>query len=245
MKKALVAGCSYTYGQELVANPKDQNGDFALEQSPENTEYRLRNRWVSVLLEKLGASVLTDLSSPGSSNDKIFRTVTNRLIIDDKPDVVVVGWSYDDRTEFYDKRDNYFHQFQNNNEYNSFKDNLKFLKQMYYNYNFEANVHIQKTVRYQYLLAVSLKALNIPFLFCNCADSTWGLSRQSEFIVNTSTKSMLSNYRKEVGLNHYMINSFNEFSDKYPRGPGGHPLAAANLVWADELYNYVSRNNIL
>lgn len=243
MKKALVVGCSYTYGQELVVDSKDQTNKFEIEQEKRNVEYRLATRWVSQLCTNTNAGTILDLSRPGASNDYIFRIATDYLFLEERPDVAIIGWTYDDRVEFYDRKDQYFHQFQNNSEYSG-KDNLKFIKQVYYDYNFEANVHIQKSYRLKLSLATVLRSMNIPFLFCESATSTWGLSRQRGYEEDEKTRKMGVETTRYLAASYYNTTTFNLSSHGLPRGPGNHPLAAAHSKWADVLTSHVKEHKL-
>ena len=115
--KLIGAGDSWCWGAELV-DPIEEptpimnlpGGGFERQAKPVNIDFRLKNRYINRLADKLNADELIDLSSPSLSNDAIVRKLMEWLSVEgyltgrDTSELFVsIGWTSPERREFYYK----------------------------------------------------------------------------------------------------------------------------------------------
>lgn len=110
MKELIVTGDSWTFGSEIIDPSLDPNiEEWALE----NTKYRESHIFPNLLAKKLNLNLIKNLSFPGASNDRIFRSIYNYLLkyyINDGKSLsdvfLIVQLSSFDRRDFYYKSQN-------------------------------------------------------------------------------------------------------------------------------------------
>lgn len=105
MKDLIVSGDSWTFGSEIIdpiLNPNIEEWDL------NNTNYRESHIFPNLLSDKLNLNLIKNLSFPGASNDRIFRSIYNYLLkyyIQDsklvKDVFLLVQLSSHDRLDFY------------------------------------------------------------------------------------------------------------------------------------------------
>ena len=210
--RLLVSGCSLIYGDEL----SDRN-----------------LRWAKLFADHFKFKEIVDLSEPGCSNPGIVRRTTNHLLSDSKFDFVLIGWSYNERQEFY--RKGKFVEFLKSSSHKLGWTERTLHSLVFGAYDRPLDVKFVEGIKYRLLLAAFLRTDKIPYLFVPCGDDT---------LYDTWPN---DKYRRAVELDPGIMGgrSYNNSSDDFERGPNGHPLEEANKSWATKIIEYVARHNIL
>lgn len=89
MAKLFAFGCSYTYGHGL--------SDCIVGKTNAGPEPS-KLTYINVLAEKLGIEKVWNLAMPGKSNKWILSAIEENLSLIDKDDIVIVQWSFIDRS---------------------------------------------------------------------------------------------------------------------------------------------------
>lgn len=242
--KVLIHGCSLTFGDELVADEKWRNVHSSLEHAdPDNRKHRLKNRWAGIFCDHFGLDERVDKSRGGCTNPTIFRETINE-VIQHHYDFVLLGWSFNERLEFFNRKTyGWLHLQRWSYEHYTWKDNtLRHL--MFGEYDRTPELLELEGARHRFALASILDNLGMPYLFIPAGDN---------FTCNVPAyhdeAGQLRSFKQIMQNNHRVImgDSFSEFSNKngYPIGPASHPLEEANAAWAKKMIEHTEANQIL
>ena len=129
------------------------------------------NTYWSTLLKQHTAHEIVNVSFPGASNHRIFRTTINHLSTASvKPSLVIIGWTCHERFEYsFDSKIEYYN-FQRHNLFTQpspHKDFLKFADLHLADWEFG----LTNTLTYMCALQQFLKSHNIPYLYINMFNS--------------------------------------------------------------------------
>lgn len=236
MTKILYAvGDSFTFGQELIK-------DEARPKYYEQTEVERQRCYIGLLAKKLNVEQI-NAARPGGSNQFMYRrmlTDVSDLLTKYSPNeiFVMVGFTYVGRREFFKTNGNVFDFLPNwepsspDPGYDLWHLLTRDFSSDYADFAFDQMM----------LLGVQnfLRVNNIPFLL------SWSL-RHDSLSKTEATIIPETIIKQRCLLNRWYDQSFMNFTflNKFPRGPGGHPLDEAHIAWADLLYDYIQKNNLL
>lgn len=182
-------GDSWMWGAELV-DPVEEpvplfnipGGEFERHHKPINLKYRLKNRYVNLFQDLIGAEELVDLSKCSISNDTIKRRLLNWLCAegylsgkDTSNLFVLIGWTSPERREFYWKdrygEDNYIHFGPWTMDIkhhpcstNKHEPELDEFFRLYFDHFWNEKEFIDRWMRQVYETQVLLKSLNIKYV---------------------------------------------------------------------------------
>lgn len=193
---------------------------------PDNLEVSYGN----LIAKKLNATLHCHARSAGS-NDRVMRT-TKEYLQDNKPDLIIIGWSTWEREEWYNKDDNTWYQVNGSGidsvpkeweqRYKEFIINIDWLQK-----TIEAH---QKIWEFHGFLTYK----KIPHLFFNCDLTLSAIPEKNlpmyewhhSYIDPYSTTFSYANYLQSIGCKP---NKYLHF------GPDGH------AKWAEFLFPYLTR----
>jgi len=204
-----VNGDSHSYGN----NVKNRSKTFA-----------------SLLAQALDFELVNSAKS-GASNDRIIRT-TRDYLLDNRPDLVIIGWSTWEREEW-----EYQGQFYDVNSYHGAIPESLITK--YKNWVIEqtSETLIKKSQQIHekiYKLHCELIEKQIPHVFFNCMYNFFEIKNQQEW-----NNSYVGPYENNLSYYWYLKNQ-NFVTDKwYHFDEDGH------WAWADFLIGYIKENKLL
>jgi len=197
-------GCSYIFGAEM---PDDGRG------GPRATPSRLT--WPALLAEDLGLEYECYARS-GSGNLQIAEQVLNHLA-STEPAVYVIGWTWPDR-----------YDYKNHDQWETIRacDNTKFSDSFFINYYSQYCNQLQLLLNIK-LVSDILTAKKYPYIMTY-------MDNGHVFEVGTPAVTMLQGMADQV-LTRFDGQGFNVWCDlnRFPKGPGGHPLQEAHLAAAE------------
>jgi len=261
-------GCSLTWGDELatiILSDKGKNYDknrwdkIAATRPPgcdeyqstsvlisDNEEYRLAHSWPGQLSKLLDCEDFENDGFPGGSNKRILRTTLDWILYNKerhKDLFVVIGWTYHNRIEIWDQPTKSYKQYNLNLNKNMDKDEAKFIEgywQRTYNEYERLSNFFQEVI----ILQSFLKSYEIDYLFFNAIQDFKDIKRNMDLFV-------FKHLIKEIDQKRYFMLEAGNFlnwaleENKYPHGPGYHPLEKGHAEWAKVLYKYINENNLV
>lgn len=275
--KIIACGDSWTWGAELV-DPIEEpvpimkldGGGHDRQNKPINKAYREKNRYIGLLAEKLRATVV-DLSSPGISNDTIYRLLLDYLLENDylggkdTTDLFIsIGWTSPERTEFFYKEkwggDNFamfgpwsIDQKYDNEELNDFFN-------LYYKYFSHPAEYIRRYIIQIYNLEMILKKFNIKYVMHQAfyhhlheTLTTWDDDRYIRTSLDKITKAdkklydmidpvrFLNKDQSDGTMHHTII----KLGGKENVFEVWHPNTLGHRLFADYLYSYIIENKLI
>jgi len=174
---------------------------------------------------------LVNLAKSGASNDRIIRT-TRDYLLDNRPDLVVIGWSTWEREEW-----EYQGQFYDVNSYHGAIPESLITK--YKNWVIEQTPEtlIKKSQQIHekiYKLHCELMEKQIPHVFFNCMYNFFKIKNQQDW-----NNSYVGPYENNLSYYWYLKNQ-NFITDRwYHFDEDGH------RAWADFLIDYIKENKLL
>lgn len=276
----IIIGCgdSWAWGAELVdpieepvpiMNLKD--GGYDLQHKPINMAYREKHRYLGILKEHFNAE-LVDLSSPGLSNDTIYRLLVDYLIENDylserdTSDLFVsIGFTSPERTEFFYEKiwggDNYaiFGPWSMDQEYDN--PDLKTFFNLYYKYFSHTVEYMRRYILTIYNLELLLKKYNINYVMHQAfyhhihqMIHDWddkSYRRNNLDKISAADKRLFDlidpirfvNKNDEEGTAHHTMIRLGGSKEKVFEV--WHPNAYGHKLWADYLINYIETNKII
>lgn len=274
--KLIGCGDSWCWGAELVDPSVEPvpimtlpGGGFDRQLKPKNVEYRLKNRYINQLADKLRAEVV-DLSQPAYSNDAIFRRLVDYLVTQgyttgkDTSDIFVsIGWTSPERREFFnpdtDEKWLTFGPWINDVPHQD-KHVNKFFK-LYYQHFSDLAYSMHRYINHIWLAEQVLKKYNIKYVmhqaFYHIEFKTIEEWNDTEYLKNTtnmfdSDKIMWDSVDSINFLNkdntirtahNIMLDAVNGDRDKVFEV--FHPNANGHTIFANYLYDYIRKNSIL
>jgi hypothetical protein len=229
-----VNGDSFSFGQELDG-PRDPSDFFTF------SEFQRKNCYSGLIADKLGLEYKNN-SQPGGSNQRIYRTMLSdltELLKTYKPEEIFVNISLTHciRREFYSiERDTYYpHMNTVEPQIEPDRSLWKLLVTDFSNLKSELERDQLIILGIQNFLRVN----KIPYLL------TWSFHHGSMYDdekAHISPAILDQRYLKRF----YQHPSFNIFSfnNKFPTGPGKHPLLEGHRAWADHLLTHIEKNNL-
>jgi len=227
-----VNGDSHTAGAEAV-NPHAFASDdkkfthLKLKPHPDN----LAVSWGKKLSTLLKTTSFVCDAQSGSSNDRIIRTTKEWIKNNDYNNtLIIIGWSTWEREEWL--IDDVYYQLNSSGDHCVPKSH----SQQYKDFILTNDEHKNHKNWNQYIwnFHVFLRELNIPHIFFN-----------SNHCLNTTDKN------KDWGVNYVapydMYMTFDAYlkTKHHKFGPGFHYHEPAHAEWADFLFNYINKNNII
>ena len=211
-------GDSFTYGEELP----DRNKAYP-----------------HVLAQQLGKEV-TNMGRPASGNYRMVKRAMD-VVLNDSPELVVIGWSDPARQEFADipNPDSPDHirigdlwagrNYGNMQAANDFRMGLIKYMTMYD----APGYYYAKWLRQIILLQTFCQAKNIKcVMFSACNAEDW----------NRSYMAKHADLAKHVDATTYVgwpMSGSTEWCFKTPHGPGGHPLEQGHQIIANKIYEHI------
>jgi hypothetical protein len=186
--------------------------------------------FASLLAQALDFELVNSAKS-GASNDRIIRT-TRDYLLDNRPDLVIIGWSTWEREEW-----EYQGQFYDVNSYHGAIPESLITK--YKNWVIEqtSETLIKKSQQIHekiYKLHCELIEKQIPHVFFNCMYNFFEIKNQQEW-----NNSYVGPYENNLSYYWYLKNQ-NFVTDKwYHFDENGH------RAWADFLIGYIKENKLL
>jgi hypothetical protein len=240
--------------------------------TPHHEEYRLKNKYIQLFADKVNASEVIDLSYCSSSNDAIERTLIEWLVENeytsgrDTSDLFVsIGWSSPERLEFYYKKqwgkDNWY-SFGPWSMAQDHKDkDLDQFMRLYFDNFCNTGEYMHRWILQLWQTELMLKKYNIKYVMHQAfydhhqqVIHKWNDKIYLKKGNDTITKSdkliwnsidpirFMHKDDPETGTSHnYMLtNSGGEsvFAEM-------HPNTLGHKIWADHMYDYCVKNNLL
>lgn len=206
-------GDSWTYGQEL------------------NEEYRDQNSFAGLIAKQYSLKLI-NAGEPGSSNHGILRRslqdLTNLIAQGEMP-LVLIGWSAMHRFELFDAKNNCWSSFYPNVEIVPYT-NASFVDTIFGHYSTDESDK-ELYVTYVTSLQSFLKLHNIPYIMFNVFASGPPID-----------KSTLELHGKMLDLNQLLSIDLSSFLKCYPNvkfGPGKHPLEDGHKLISEFLIQHI------
>lgn len=204
----LTLGDSFTYGEELSD---------------------LNNAWPFLLGKKIDYNVM-NFGAPGSSNDRMIRILLENLVENEVPvDMVIICWSFLNRTEMADEI-GYYDIWPGATKY--FQDHR--VQAVKYISSYHSRRALYKKYLQQIILTQEfLKHRNIKYVMFDVLVNDY-YKKQHDF--------PWTNYAKQIDQNFYI--QFNqegmgEWTSHCEKGPKGHFLDEGHRVVADRVYEHI------
>lgn len=279
--KLIACGDSWTWGAELF--PPGQQNPLTINHNelyfrPEYVEYRLANRYIKKLSDKLGITEVVDLSNQSISNDTIYRYLLEYLSSEgylsgrDTSELFVsIGWTSPERTEFYYKEkwgnDNYVDVGPwslNMDHFTQCTPDVKQFLRLYCENFWEPGGFLHRYIATLYNTQLLLKAHNIKYVMHQAfyhhflppeMPHQWDdkkYKKKFDYITMGDKRlwSLLDEKRfmylnnPETGtFHHFIINSVGGDPKKVLEG--WHPNAVGHDIWTNEMYKYITENQLL
>jgi len=278
--KLIAIGDSWAWGAELV-DPIEEpvpimnlpEGGHDRQLKPINMEYREKHRYIGLLRDHFNFSEIVDLTSPGISNDTMYRFLLDYLLEHDylagrdTSDLFVsIGWTSPERREFfYEKEwggDNYamFGPWSMDQKYDN--PDLSTFFNLYYKYFNHEVEFMRRYIVTIYNTEMLLKKFNIKYVMHQAFyHHIHKLIRQwddKQYRRNTldklaqADKKMFDlidsikfvNKNDEFGTTHHTLIKLVD-GDKDKVFEVWHPNAYGHKLWAEYLIKYIEDNKIL
>jgi hypothetical protein len=201
----LTIGDSFTWGDELAD--------------------RTAHAW-PYLIGKLFKQEVSNMATPGASNDRILRIAVEESI-KQVYDLVIVVWADHNRFETWSDPDQ---QVKCINVHNDF---LPWISD-YYKFSYNDLYNLEKKSLQILLLQQHFKMINQPYFFANVS---------GRHISYRSNVDKLGYIWKEYDLTWFMgwyDGGLVEWAHDAPRGPSGHPLELGHQRIAEQVAKYIS-----
>lgn len=275
--KLIGCGDSWCWGAELV-DPVEEptpimnlpGGGFERQSKPINVKYRLENRYINQLANKINAEVV-DLSQPAYSNDAIFRRLTEYLITEgyatgrDTSDIFVsIGWTSPERREFFnintDEKWLTFGPWINDAPHSN-KNVNKFFK-LYYQHFSDISYSMHRYINHIWLAEQLLKKYNIKYIMHQAFyhieyslieewnDATYLKTANSNIFDadkimwdSVDPIRFLNKNNSTKTAHNIMLDAVDGDRDKVFEV--FHPNANGHTIFANYLFDYIKRNNIV
>ena len=276
--KLIGCGDSWAWGAELV-DPVEEpvpifnlpEGGYDRQNKPINTKYREKHRYLGLMSERYDAELI-DLSSPGISNDSIYRILVDYLIQHDylqgrdTSDLFIsIGFTSPERTEFfYEKEwggDNYamFGPWSMDQKYDN--PDLSTFFNLYYKYFNHPAEYMRRYILTIYNLEMLLKKHNIKYMMHQAfyhhihkMIRQWddnNYRRSNLDTISTADKKMFDlidpirfvNKNDSEGTAHHTMIKLAGDKDKVFEV--WHPNTYGHKLWAEYLIDYIDKNNLL
>lgn len=253
-------GCSYAFGQELVAHENDRNTvswydqNFNDKTGPDNNKYRLENSYPTLLARRLGIELVVNDAYCGGSNRRIarrtFEYVTKYLAAghDPKNLLVSVGWTDACRTEFwYEKHGKWVQFLLNGIHAHHTEHELQDLWRLFVVYFHSIPTQLQEYVQHVLTLQTFLKSVKVPYIFHRAMFDTWADKREWRadygVIENLIDKERYVLFDFLPGTD---VASFSTYVNRqgHPPGKFHHPLETGHASWANYLASQVIEKNL-
>lgn len=245
--RLLVNGCSCTWGEELVSVP--ERGRI---EPPEDTQERVASAWGGRLASKLNISDHINIARQGNGNARIARTTIKYIVNQPKESwqdlFVCIGWSSVFRHEMYV---NDVHRWINILPNFNLSNKPSYIRKI--EDFFQRNMmNRYPCYEYFYMHVLSLqsffKSNNIKYLFFPVFDIEWDFSTDFYPIQNAIDTKCFMTFKQPNASFHTIIEKLPEIS-KYKltdlRHPLKHPTKLGHEIWAERLFKYIKRNEIL
>lgn len=246
-------GCSFTYGIGIRPWPPSED--------------MLNLRWSKLLSNKYGVGSVNN-STPGSCNERIFRTTFNDILNAEKrPKLAVIMWSDPPRTEIFRPQENELSSMdlaQINPQSIGRLGTPEHLEafQNYYAFINSEERCMMHTMGYMVALKFLFETLEIPFIMLHYKPNFYHnylnvlkkwVPRESE---SNSIKSFIDSFRQKAALlEHDHIFGFrdNQSFDSLLREKkipfsvysGGHPDGIGHEAMYEWLVEYIDSNNVI
>jgi len=223
-------GDSFIYGSELVddfgtivqqtvvSNPDKYPDKYnilrrrATGQDKTKFDERASQLTWPALLSKHFNATYSCYAAPGASNQTILREVLSQLHKLTSTDLVVIGWTYINRWDFY-----------YNDQWTTARPNSSNeLSEVYLKYMQSELWDKFETLKSISLAQMLLREKGINFLM-TCQDT---LINDSNYNVDVYIDTLRKNIYNSITW--FERKGFNEWADGYPRGENGHPLEQAH-----------------
>lgn len=241
---------------------------------PVNMAYREKHRYLNLLAEKLDATEVVDISKPAYSNEAIIRVLIQWLSDEgytagrDTSDLFIsIGWSSPERREFYacnDKGEEFYWEvgpWSAERDHNGEKDWNEFFK-LYVTHFWKEKEFIRRWIHDVYKTETLLKHLKIKYVmhqafYHHYLDPihSWDDNEYKEKgfnVVLESDKKLWNNIDNvrfmnkddiEIGTtHHYLLKQVNNDASKVFLS--WHPNEHGHKLWADYLYDYITKHNL-
>ncbi len=269
MDELVVIGDSWTYGSEI----KDPGLPASINDWDDlNDPYRLPRIWPTKLAKMLGMSHCTNLSYPAASNDRTFRILPSWLLdAYIKPQkstenlLVIVGLTSPERKDFYYKDE----EFDKDgwltiwpmwkHTYTKDMQPLSDFSSLYQKYFWNAREYTYRYVSQIFFLELFFKRYNIKHLFFQAFYQPIEIHikewKDNPYVRNYNGFTTQDMWDMIDPINFYNKNttphSFHNYITSLDPTPhkeisilGMHPSELGHTWWAENLYNYVNKNNI-
>ena len=217
--KILALGDSFTYGEELD-NPKEQG-------------------WVYIVARRLGAEIKNS-ARPGCSNDYIIKRLMREIIkLQEKPDLIIIGWTSCSRIEEADSELGAWctwpaRTLYGNNR-NSFREERVKYRTLHNNENWE----FRRWVRQVVLVQDFCKARGLDYRFVNTFGNQ-NCAKKAGFLLKWMDQEI--NHSKFYGWKEYegMMEWCWDHDKLEPidKCPAGHPGPQSNEMIAQKFLDY-------
>lgn len=238
IKHLYVNGDSFSFGQELGGPLEDRANFYTF------TEHMRRFSYTGIIRDNFGIQGYTNNSSPGGSNDRIFRTTVFdvlQLLETCQPSeiFVILSVTHSSRREFRESEaaaNTYFPYMNSVPEHNS-----KIRKRMwdiYTTYFDGVHENVDRFLLQIISLQSFFKTHGIPYLItnsmCHSTDFMEILNEQPRHVLQT------------IDRRRYPDIAFGPWAwdNKHPFGSNHHPLEEGHLAWANFLINYIEGNEL-
>ena len=226
-------GDSWTWGSELWDTSIDTEENalriYGLDYTvlcQQNHEYVMKNNWGSVLTQ-IGNYEVSNFAVPGSSNRQILETLYYQLQSDEKPDIILIGWStqyrWSDRAP----------------EHTSFsRPNDKFVPIVrdYADLFFEDNFYSE--VCTAHWIANNIPIVNINAFYKNQTNNLF--DERVKFLDKTMLEIATNNKIKDVSKEdwHFLAGTKQDL-DSYNLKKSGHPNEIGHKLIAEYIDKYI------
>lgn len=269
MRKLIVIGDSWTYGSEI----RDPNfGKEINDWDQQNDEYRLPKIWPTKLSKMLGFDECINLSYPAASNDRSVRVLINWLtqVYFSKSKstdevFVIVGLTSPERKDFYYKdeeksSDNFWMTLWPMWTHKYLQEPINKFSEMYIKYFWNKEEYANRYVNQLFQLQTLFERHNIKFLmfqaFYQSTEIGFKHWKDDPYIrdYNATVDQLIwdmidpvkfVNKDNKIHSFHNYIIDRDETEDKTVSLLDMHPSETGHTWWAEYLYNYIKKFNIL